>query len=83
MMPDLRVLTLTHFGETSKEDAKITLAACHIKMTSAQESTVQDRPINITTIYFLDDPETVTLNLSALDLLQLESVVGGYGIFEG
>lgn len=83
MIPNMRVLTLHSFGETPEEDFRVTLSAMSIKMVAAQDGMVQNRPIKVTTILFMDDPETVTLNLSDFDLTQLESVVGAYGYIEG
>jgi hypothetical protein len=81
MEPNLRVLTLTAFGETAAEDYEVTLSAMAIKMVAAQDGVVQDRPVKTTTILFMDS-EPVTLHLSPVDLLQLQSVVGAYGFLE-
>lgn len=78
MNPNLRVLTLTHYGTTPEENTKITLAAYAIKMTAARDGFIQDRPIKVTEIYFFEEGDGITLNLSDFDLLQLESVVGAY-----
>jgi hypothetical protein len=82
MMPDMRVLTLNSFGETAADDLRVTLSAMNIKAVIAQDGNVQNRPVKITTVMFMGDPEAVTLKLSEFDLLQLESVVGAYGFFE-
>lgn len=79
---NMRVLTLHSYGDNPTEDFRVTLAAMNIKMVAAQDGIVQDRPVKVTTILFIDDPETVTLNLNEFDLLQLESVVGSYDFME-
>lgn len=81
MNPNLRVLTLQHFGETPEEDLQVTLSAMSIKMVCARDTMVQDREVKETTVLFLDSEE-VCLNLNAIDLLQLQAVVGSYGFFE-
>jgi hypothetical protein len=80
---NLRVLTVTNLGETEALNARITLSAMSIKMTAAMDGVIQDRPVKLTTILFLDDSDPVSLALSEFDLLQIESVVGSYGFFEG
>jgi hypothetical protein len=82
MHPNMRVLTLHSYGDTPEEDFRVTLAVMNIKMVAAQDGMVQDRPVKVTTILFMDDPEHVTLNLSEFDLLQIESVIGAYGFME-
>ena len=82
MLPDLRVLTLKHIGETPEDDLEITLAALSIKMCAAKDVQVQGRDAKETTILFLDS-EPVTLNLHHIDYLQLTSVVGSYGFYDG
>jgi hypothetical protein len=79
--PDLRILTLHHFGELPEEDLRVTLAAMNIKMIAAKDGTVQNRPVKITTILFMDS-EPVTLNLNEIDLMAVENVVGAYGFME-
>ena len=83
MIPNMRVLTLTNLGETEAENARVTLSAVCIKMTAAMDGMVQGRPVKIVTILFLDDSEPISLSLSDLDCLQLESVVGAYGYYDG
>lgn len=78
---NMRVLTLHHFGETAEDDLQVTLSAMSIKMTAAKDVEVQGRPVKQVTILFTDS-EPVELNISAMDLLNLESVVGSYGFFE-
>jgi hypothetical protein len=82
MNPDMRVLTLKHFGETSEDDLEVTLAALSIKMVAAKDTVIQGRQVKQTTILFLDS-EPVELNLSAFDLMALTNVVGAYGFYEG
>jgi hypothetical protein len=82
MLPNMRVLTLHSYGETSEEDFRVTLSVMNIKMVAAQDGMVQNRPVKVTTILFMDDPEHVTLNLSEFDLLQIEGIVGAYGFME-
>jgi len=82
MIPNMRVLTVTSFGETPEENYRVTLSAMNIKMVAAQDGIVQGRPVKVTTVLFMDDPESVTLNLSEFDLLQVEGVVGSYGFME-
>lgn len=81
MTPELRVLTLQHYGETPEEDQRVTLSAISIKMVAAQLGTMQGRPVNLTSILFLDS-DPVNLVLNDIDLRQLESVVGTYGFYE-
>ena len=78
----MRVLRVTNLGETPEENAQVTLAAMNIKMTIAVDSEIQGRPVKTTTILFMDS-EAVELTLSEFDLLQIESVVGAYGFYEG
>ena len=81
---DMRVLTITSFGETPELNARVTLAAMNIKMVSAVDGEMQGRSVKMTTILFLDDPHgKVELALSEFDLLQIESVVGSYGFLDG
>ncbi len=82
MIPDMRVLTLRHIGETADEDLEITLCAMAIKMVAARDIKVQGREAKETTVLFLDS-EPCVLNLNHIDLLQLQSVVGAYGFYEG
>ena len=82
MIPNMRVLTLHAFGETPEDDFRVTLSAISVKMIIAQDGVLQDRPIKQVTVLFMDDSEPVQLSLSEFDLLQLESVVGGYGYME-
>lgn len=81
MIPNMRVLTLQHFGEKPEEDLEVTLLALSIKMVMARNIRIQEREIKEVTVLFMDS-EDVTLNLSPMDLLQLQSVVGAYGFFE-
>lgn len=81
MQPDLRVLTVTSFGEKSEDDLRITLCGQLIKMIAARDTIIQNRAVKETTILFIDS-ESVTLNLSEFDLIQIESVVGSYGFCE-
>ncbi len=77
----MRVLTLSHFGEKPEDDLQVTLSAMNIKMTAAKDAQVQGRPVKNVTILFMDS-DPIELNLSAFDLLQLETIVGSYGFFE-
>ena len=83
MIPEMRVLRVTDLGETEKENAQITLSAMTVKMTAAIDGEIQGRPCKVTTIFFLDDSEPVSLALSEFDLLQIEGVVGSYGFYTG
>jgi hypothetical protein len=78
MIPNMRVLTLQHFGETASDNLQVTLAPMSIKMVAARDAEVQGRSVKETTILFLDS-EPIELNLSPIDLMQVESVVGSYG----
>lgn len=81
MIPNMRVLTINSLGETEKENARVTLSAAMIKMVAAQDGVMQNRPVKIVTVYFLDSEE-VSFALTEFDLLQIESVVGAYGFLE-
>lgn len=80
-MEDMRVLTVTSFGNTPEEDMRVTLSPMTIKMVVARDGTIQDRVVKIVVIMFLDS-DPVELKLSDYDLLQLEQVVGSYGFAE-
>jgi len=77
MQPDLRVLTVTSYGETPEEDLRVTLNGQVIKMVAAKDVVAQGRSAKETTILFMDS-EPVTLILNLVDLMQLESVIGAY-----
>lgn len=83
MITDMRVLTLKHFGNDQSEDLEITLCPMTIKMIAAKDVHIQGRDVKATTILFMDDAEPVTLNLSGLDLISLQNVVGAYSFFDG
>lgn len=83
MIPNMRVLTVTNLGETEAENARVTLSAMNIKMTAAVDGEIQGRPVKMTAIFFMDDMDPIELALSEFDLLQIESVVGAYGFYEG
>ena len=78
MEPNLSILTITSLGPTPEENLRITLSAMMIKMTAARDGIVQNRPVKITTVFFVDS-DPVELVLTDLDLAQVESVVGAYG----
>lgn len=82
MNPNLRVLKVHHFGETPVDDLDVSIAAMLIKIVTTKDGMAQNRPIKITTLFFLDDSEPVELNLSEFDTLQIESVVASYGFQE-
>lgn len=82
MNPNLRVLTLYCYGETPEEDYSATLSAMNIKLVMAKNTTIQNREAKAVMVLFLGDDSPIELTLSALDLLQLESVVGAYGFYE-
>lgn len=81
MNPDLRVLTLKHYGETPSEDLEVTLSPLMVKAVLAKDILVQDRPVKETTVIFLDS-EPLMFNLNSLDLITIQNVVGSYGFFE-
>jgi hypothetical protein len=83
MHPNMRVLTLSHYGETPADDLQVTLNPGSIKMVVAQNGFIQNREIKITTIFFVDKLEPVEFNLSGIELLDLQQVIGAYGFFEG
>jgi hypothetical protein len=78
MHPNMRVLTVDHYGETEAGNLRVTLSAMVIKMVMTQDFIVQGRPVKKTTILFLDDSEPVELNLSSLDAMNIENIVGAY-----
>lgn len=78
MNPNMRVLTLTAYGEKPEEDLRVTLSAMCIKATLAKDEIVQNRSVKRTTILFIDDSEPIVLCLNEIDLMQLESIVGCY-----
>lgn len=81
MNPNMRVLTLQHFGETEADNLQVTLSALLIKAVMAKDIEVQGRPVKQSIVLFMDS-DPIELNLSPIDLMQLESVVGAYGFFE-
>jgi hypothetical protein len=83
MIPNMRTLRVTDLGETAEENAQVTLSAMTIKMTAAVDGEIQGRPCKMTTIFFLEDSQPAFLALSDFDLLQIESVIGAYGFYEG
>ena len=78
---NMRVLTLQHYGETPADNLQVTLCAMSIKMVAARDAEIQGRPVKETTILFMDS-DPVELNISSLDLMSLEAVVGSYSFFE-
>lgn len=74
----MRVLTLTSYGESESENLRVTLPATNIKAVLARDGVIQNRPVKITAVLFMGDPEAIELKLSDFDLTQLESVVGAY-----
>jgi hypothetical protein len=80
---DLRVLAVQHYAEDPSEDLRVVLCPMVIRMVTSKGHTVQDRPVQETTIFFMDDSEPVTLNLNSLDLMSIENVIGAYGFIEG
>ena len=48
--PDMRVLTLTSYGETEADDLRCTIAPMAVKFCAAKNGTIQGREIKITTI---------------------------------
>lgn len=83
MIPNLRILTLTSYGDTEEENFTVTLSAMGIKAVFSKPTVIQDRPANDVVVLFYDDSEEVCLQLNDLDLNQLQSVVGTYGLMEG
>jgi len=81
MLPNLRVLTLSHYGETPADDLQVTLSALCIKAVVAKDTEVQGRPVKQVTVLFMDS-EPLELNLNEIDTLQLQSVVGSYGFLD-
>jgi hypothetical protein len=83
MHPNMRTLRVVDLGESPDQNASVTLSAMNVKMTASIDGEIQGRPCKMTTIFFLDDSEPAFLALSEFDLLQIESVVGAYGFYEG
>ena len=81
MIPNMRVLTLQHYGETPEDDLQVTLSPATIKMVASKDVQIQGRLVKEVTILFIDS-DPVELNLSPIDLLSLQSVVGAYGFYD-
>lgn len=82
MTSDMRVLTVTNFGETDDLDERVTLCPMEMQMTSARGEIRQDRPVMRTAVMFKDG-NVVEIFLSEFDLLQVEQAIGMYGFVEG
>lgn len=80
MNPDMRILTVTSYGETEEDNSQVTLAPMSIKMCASKNGKIQGRDIKKTLILFVDSDE-IELNLNDLDLMQIQSVIGSYGYY--
>lgn len=82
MMENMRVLTVTNFGEIEADNERVTLCPMEMQMTSAKQEIRQDRPIMRTVVMFKDG-NAVEVYLSEFDLLQVEQAIGMYGFVDG
>jgi hypothetical protein len=82
MQPQMRTMTLLSYGEKPEDNLRVTLSVMGIKATLSKDVTVQGRAAKEMTVLFFDDSAPIILMLNELDSLQLESVVGCYGIFQ-
>lgn len=82
MMENMRVLTVTNFGETEDANERVTLSPMEIQMTSAKEEIRQNRPVQRMLVMFKDGA-VAEVYVSEFDLLQVEQAIGMYGFVEG
>lgn len=80
-MEDLRVLTITHLGETAEENDRVTLNPMEIQMTSARHDIRQNAPVQRVTVMFKDGL-SIDLFMSEYDLVQVEKAIGTYGFLD-
>jgi len=79
MNVDMRVLTVLSYGEKPEDDMSVTFNPNAVKMVAAQDSIIQERPVKVVTVFFLDDMEPFSIYVSSVDLLSIETAVGSYG----
>ena len=76
---ELQKLTLHHYGETTADDRRITLAPMNITVVAAQ---IEDTVVNGRTLrsvsVLMTDGGAIDLNLNHSDLETLEAAVGSY-----
>lgn len=82
MNMNMRVLKVLNYGDTPEENIYMTLAGMSIRMVGSKDAIIQDRPVKQLLIFFVDDPDPIQLNVSELDAMTIEQVVGAYSFGE-
>jgi hypothetical protein len=77
-MEDLSVLTFTNYGDTEKQNSRVTLSPMAVRMLSAQDAIKQNRPVKHLLVMF-EQGDIVEIYVNDMDLLTIERAVGGYG----
>lgn len=76
-MEDVRVLTVTCFGDAPEENDRVTFNPMVIKFIRAKDDIKQGRPVKKVTVY-MDECIMEEFFMSEYDLLTLEAAIGGY-----